>query len=148
MSTPNDPGSDPTPPPSDEPGHHHGDETPLAEQLGGFISPGRHNVLLIYILYLLGAVPFAGAVPAIIGFVMAVLNREDAGPLERSHYEYQVRQGLMGLAFLIVSSVLTLLLIGFLGLLATLIWWIVRSVKGLIAINHHEPIADPKTWLW
>lgn len=120
----------------------------LGDQVSGFISPGRHNILLIYILYLIGVIPMAGIVPIIIGFVMAVLNRDDADPLERSHYEYLVRQGLMGLAFVVISSVLTLVLIGFLGFIAIAIWWIIRSVKGLSAINHHEPIANPKTWTW
>ncbi|MCP4381417.1 MAG: hypothetical protein GY798_08370 [Hyphomicrobiales bacterium] len=146
MSDSGDRNSNPDSDTGDE--HARGHEPLLGEQVSGFISPGRHNVLLIYILYLIGIIPMAGIVPIIIGFVLAVLNREDAAPLERSHYEYLVRQGLMGLAFVVVSVLLTIVFIGFLGFIATAIWWIIRSVKGLLAINHHEPIANPKTWTW
>ena len=120
-------------------------------EIGNIVRTATDNfvvVLLIYILYLIGMIPMAGVVPIIIGFVLAVLNREDAAPLEKSHYEYLVRQGLMGLAFMVLSGVLMFVLIGFLGFIATAIWWIIRSVKGLLAINHHEPIANPKTWTW
>lgn len=120
----------------------------LSGQIGAFISPGRDNVLLIYILYLIGMIPALGVVPIVIGFVMALLNRDQAEPRERSHYEFQFRQALMGLLFAAMSGVLVLIFVGVLGLLATAIWWIIRSVKGLLAINHREPIPDPKTWTW
>jgi uncharacterized membrane protein len=28
------------------------------------------------------------------------------------------------------------------------IWTLVRCVKGLLALNAHEPIANPKSWLF
>ncbi|KAB2858419.1 MAG: hypothetical protein F9K43_24710 [Bauldia sp.] len=121
---------------------------PAMDQISAFLSPGRENVTLIYILYLAGLVPAFGIVPIIIGFTMAMLNREHAAPLERSHYEYQFRQALIGLAFAAVSLALIVVLLGFLGFLLTAIWWIIRSVKGLLAINHHRPIADPRTATW
>lgn len=134
--------TDPNEPRRDEP------PATLSDQIGAFIAPGRDNVLLIYILYLVGMIPALGIVPIVIGFVMALLNRDQAGPMERSHYEYQFRQALMGLLFAAVSGILVLVFVGFIGLAATAIWWIVRSVRGLIAINHREPIPDPRTWTW
>jgi uncharacterized membrane protein len=136
MTDQNEPRAEPSP------------RSPLSEQLGSFISPGRDNVLLIYILYLVGMIPALGIVPIIVGFVMAPLNRENASSLERSHYEFQFRQALMGLLFVVASFVLAFVLIGFLGFVLTAVWWIVRSVKGLLAVNHGEPIADPETWAW
>jgi uncharacterized membrane protein len=44
--------------------------------------------------------------------------------------------------------VLVFVLIGFLGILATAIWWIVRSIKGIQAASNAQPIASPQTWGW
>ena len=41
-----------------------------------YLHPGRENVMLIYVLYLVGLIPAFGVVPIIIGFVMALLNRQ------------------------------------------------------------------------
>lgn len=118
------------------------------EQLGALLAPGRENVILIYVLYLLGLVPAFGLVPILVGFVMAVLNRDKAEALERTHYEFLFRQALIGLGLVIISLILIIILIGFVGFLLTAIWWVVRSVKGLLAINNREPIPDPRSWLW
>jgi len=116
--------------------------------IGVYLHPGRENVMLIYILYLLGLVPAFGAVPIIVGFVMALLNRSSDDGVWASHYEYQFRQAAIGLMFVVVSAILIFVLIGFVGLVLTAVWWIVRSVKGLQAASRKEPIADPKSYSW
>ncbi|MEX0853578.1 MAG: hypothetical protein WD036_09910 [Bauldia sp.] len=113
-----------------------------------YLHPGRENVMLIYILYLAGLVPAFGAVPIIVGFVMALLNRSQGGDVWASHYEYQFRQAAIGLAFVIVSGILVVVLIGLVGLLLSVVWWIVRSVKGLQAASRREAITDPKSYAW
>jgi uncharacterized membrane protein len=116
--------------------------------IGDYLHPGRENVMLIYILYLIGLVPAFGGVPIIVGFVMALLNRSSDDDVWASHYEYQFRQAAIGLLFVVVSAVLVFILIGVIGLVLTAIWWIVRSVKGLQAASRSEPIADPKSYSW
>jgi uncharacterized membrane protein len=113
-----------------------------------YLHPGRDNVMLIYVLYLAGLVPAFGAVPIIVGFVLAFLNRSSATGVWTSHYEYQYRQAAAGLLFAIVSGVLVFVVIGIAGLVLTAIWWIVRSVKGLQAASRGEAIADPKSYSW
>ncbi len=113
-----------------------------------YLHPGRENVMLIYILYLAGLIPAFGAVPIIIGFVMALLNRSQGGEIWASHYEFQFRQAAIGLLFVIVSGILVVVLIGIVGLILTAIWWIVRAVKGLQAASHGQPIADPRSYSW
>jgi uncharacterized membrane protein len=122
-------------------------ESPL-DAIVPYLHPGRQNVMLIYVLYLAGLVPAFGVVPIIIGFVMALLNRNTASGVWASHYEYQFRQAAVGLAFAVVSFILLFVLIGFLGFLLLAIWWIVRSVKGLQAASHDMAIADPKGFGW
>ena len=116
--------------------------------LGTYLHPGKENVMLIYVLYLAGLVPAFGIVPIIIGFVMAYLNRKDSTGLWTSHYEYQYRQAISGLAFLVASVILIIVIIGFAGLVLLAVWWIIRSVKGLQAASRYEPIARPESFGW
>lgn len=118
------------------------------DAISPYLHPGKQNVLLIYVLYLVGMVPAFGLVPIIIGFVLALLNRSNATGIWASHYEYQFRQALVGLLYVVVSFILVFVLIGFLGLLATAIWWIVRSIKGIQAASNTQPIADPRSFAW
>lgn len=116
--------------------------------ISSYLHPGRDNVMLIYILYLAGLIPAFGAVPIVIGFILALLNRSSADGVWASHYEYQYRQAAMALLFIIVSAILIFIFIGVIGFVLTAIWWIVRSVKGLQAASRQEAIADPKSWSW
>jgi uncharacterized membrane protein len=116
--------------------------------IGIYIRPGRENVMLIYVLFLAGLVPAFGVVPIIVGFILALLNRSSADGVWASHYEYQFRTAAIGLLFVIVSFVLIFVVIGVVGLLLTVIWWIVRAIKGLQAASHGKAMADPKTWSW
>lgn len=118
------------------------------DSLTPYLHPGKQNVMLIYVLYLAGVIPAFGLVPIIIGFVMALLNRSTAGGPWTSHYEYQYRQALYGLAYAVISFILVFVVIGFLGFLATVVWWIVRSIKGIQAASSAQPIANPQTWSW
>jgi uncharacterized membrane protein len=122
-------------------------ESPFAV-ISDYIHPGRENVMLIYVLYLAGLVPAFGAVPIIVGFVLALLNRSDATGVWASHYEFQYRTAAIGLLFVIVSSVLVLVVVGIVGLILTAVWWIVRAVKGLKAASRETAIADPKAFGW
>ena len=49
---------------------------------------------------------------------------------------------------MVVSSAATVIVIGWLLLLATLVWWIVRCVKGLQCVSRSEPYPNIETWLW
>ena len=122
-------------------------ESPF-DALGRYIQPGPDNVMLIYVLFLAGLVPAFGAVPIIVGFILALLNRGSAEGTWASHYEFQYRTAAIGLLFIIVSSVLLLVVIGVVGFILTVIWWIVRSVKGLQAASKGVAIDDPKGWSW
>ena len=116
--------------------------------IGAYLHPGRENVMLIYILYLAGLVPAFGAVPIIVGFVMALLNRSGSEGVWAGHYEFQFRTALIGLAFVVVSGILVFVVIGVIGLVLTAVWWIIRSVKGLQAASRGEAIADPQSYSW
>jgi uncharacterized membrane protein len=105
-------------------------------------SAGSAN--LVYVLYLLGLV--LGGISAIIGVVIAYMNKDQAPDWLKSHYVYQIHTFWKLLLYGVISSLLTVVLIGFLLLLVLLVWYIMRCVRGLSAVARREPIADPAAW--
>ena len=124
--------SDPqTPPPS------------APRQTDKWLEPGPQNALVIYILYLLSTVI---GITAIIGIVMAYINRGKAGGFVETHYTWLIRTFWMGLLYSLVALLLAIVAIGFILMIAVAVWAIVRLVKGIMALNKNEPIPDPLTW--
>lgn len=103
------------------------------------------NANLIYILYLVGIVI---GVTSIVGVVMAYLGKDGASPLLTSHYNNQINIFWKMLLFGVVGVVLTFVVIGILILLAALIWYIVRCVKGMQALARGEAIENPGSWMF
>ena len=117
---------------------------PIApRQTDGWLEPGPQNALVIYILYLAG---FVIGITAIVGIVMAYLNRGKAGGFVESHYTWQIRTFWIAILGFFISTILLFVGIGFLLGIAVAVWIIVRVVKGLMALQKNEPIADPSSW--
>lgn len=109
------------------------------------VQPGASNVQLIYILYLVGIIV---GITTLIGVVMAYINRgKYAGWLD-SHYTFLIRTFWIGFLYSIIGALTTVIIIGFLILLFTVIWFIVRMIKGLQALGRKEPIANPQSWMF
>lgn len=106
---------------------------------------GTDTARIIYILYLVG---LAAGITAVIGVIMAYVNR-DAGPeWLRSHYEFQIRTFWIALLYSVIGIILSMILVGILVLLFTAVWLIIRVVKGFKSLEQREPIADVKTWMF
>lgn len=108
-------------------------------------SGSESTAKIIYILYL---VSILVGVTGIVGVVMAYIYKAEAPDWLQSHYQYQIRTFWISLLYVIISFLLTLVVIGFVLLFLVLIWWIVRCVKGLNALNNKQAIPDPKTWMF
>ena len=102
----------------------------------GYVEPGKDNVQLIYILYL---VAFVVGITMLVGVVMAYLNRGQAPGWAESHYTFLIRTFWIGLLYGLASFVLAFILIGFATAALTAIW---------IIVGRREPVPDPSTWLW
>ncbi|MCH8142019.1 MAG: hypothetical protein IH908_10535 [Proteobacteria bacterium] len=100
---------------------------------------------VIYVLYLAG---FIVGVTPLIGVVMAYLAKGEAPEWLDTHYRYQIRTFWIGFLYTFVSVLLTVILIGILGLLATAVWLIVRCIKGFQALDRGEPIENVATWMF
>jgi uncharacterized membrane protein len=104
---------------------------------------------IIYVLYLVGwVIPI---VPPIIGLIMAYINKDGAPAWVESHYQFQIRTFWMGTLYFIVSILVAAYIVNMLGLIMfalMMIWWIIRSVKGLKMLFDGAPYAHATTWVW
>lgn len=100
---------------------------------------------IVYILYLVGLVI---GVTGIIGVVMAYLNRNDAPDWLKTHYQFQIRTFWIGLLYLFIGALLSVILIGYLVLIFWVVWLVVRCVKGLQYLQRNEAHPNPTGWLF
>jgi uncharacterized membrane protein len=103
------------------------------------------NISLVYYLYLAS---IQVGVTAIVGLIVAYVNRGSSSDWLDSHYTYQIRTFWIGLLYFVAGLALAFAVIGFLVLLFVLVWWVVRCVKGLQWASARAPVPQPGTWLW
>ncbi|MGD0431999.1 MAG: hypothetical protein ABSA58_13000 [Acetobacteraceae bacterium] len=103
------------------------------------------TVTVIYILYLVG---LAVGITSLIAVVMAYINRGDGPEWTQSHYTFQIRTFWIGLLYGVIGVVLLFVVIGWLVLVFSLVWMIVRCVKGLKFAGSAQPYPTPGSWLW
>lgn len=96
---------------------------------------------IIYVLYLAGLL---FGITALIGVVVAYVYRDKSTNPEwlNTHYAFQIRTFWYGLIYLILGSILTFILIGWVLLLWFALWIIVRSVKGFSALDEKQGIPN------
>ena len=110
--------------------------------------PMVSNTQLALIVYILYFVSYVVGITALIGVVIAHVQIDDADPLLRSHYQWQIRTFWIGLLYFAIGAVLSLVIIGIPILLWWFIWSLIRCVKGVLALNERRPIANPTSWLF
>ena len=100
--------------------------------------------MIAYLLYIIGAI-----VPllTLIGLILAYLNRGDAPDWHKTHYTYLIHTFWKGLLFSVIALVLMFVGIGFILMIAVLVWFLVRVIKGLLDYNKGQPIGNPTTWM-
>ena len=105
----------------------------------------RGLAFAVYVLYLLG---YITGITAIIGVVIAYIQADSANAPVKSHYTFQIRTFVIGLIYFLVGLLFVHLGVGALIILWALVWSLVRNVKGLLALNRNDPIANPKSWMF
>jgi uncharacterized membrane protein len=100
-------------------------------------------VLAVYILYLVG---FLTGITALVGVIIAYLQRDKTDQIGRSHFQFQITTFWVGLLYLIVGAITAHFAIGALIIIWWFVWTIIRCVKGLLALNEGKPIAAPNSW--
>lgn len=124
----------------------HSDVTPAsrppATPVGGF---DFNRPTIIALLYLGSMIT---GVSGIIGVILAYIWKgEPHEPWEATHYTYLIRTFWFGFAGSVLGALTTLILIGFLILLAVGIWVLVRSAVSLMKAQQRAAMPDPQTLL-
>ena len=106
---------------------------------------GAGTAKLVYILYL---VSLLIGITAIVGLIIAYVNRDDAPGWLQSHYRFQIRTFWMGAFYMIVGTLLLQFLVGLLILLFVIFWLIVRCARGIKYLDKKEAYPEPGSWMF
>jgi uncharacterized membrane protein len=109
------------------------------------IVPSTDVALAVYILYFLG---YFTVITAVIGVIMAHVQVDTADPVLATHYRFQIRTFWIGLLYIVIGTILSLIVIGAAVLLWWFFWSLARSIKGVLALNERRPIANPNSWMF
>lgn len=115
-----------------------------------YFEPGKKNILLIYILYLLGTVII---MLPLIGAGLAFVHMGHKNIVWRTHYQFAFRTFVLGIIAIIASIILSfvfvsvsIFFIGFLFYIAVFVWFIVRSIVAIGYLIDGVAHPNPKTF--
>jgi uncharacterized membrane protein len=110
--------------------------------------PAISNKQLALIVYILYFVAYFTGITALIGVIIAHMQVASADPLLATHYRFQIRTFWIGIIYLVIGTILTVVIVGIAILLWWFVWSLVRNVKGTLALNDNKPIANPASWMF
>ena len=100
----------------------------------------KNYVFIAYVTYAVGLLILFTPV---VGVIMAYVKRDEAqGSIYASHIDYLIKTFWVSLVGTVLGTFTTLILIGWLILLVTAIWFIYRVVVGLIKLNEDKPVSN------
>ncbi|WP_440957596.1 DUF4870 family protein [Oceanicaulis sp. LC35] len=103
--------------------------------------------VLAVINYALLLVGISNGVTVLIAAILAYVRKDNADPLVKNHFQFQIRTFWYWLAMVIVGALTWIFLIGMVILLLATVWLGIRGVVGLIRIVDGRPHPDP-TGFW
>lgn len=113
------------------------------DDLKKFLHKGRENLILCYVLFLLGLIwPFF----QIIGFGFAITYRNDADTLLSSHYTWLYRTSIVAWLAYFILTVGMFGILGSIVVIITAIWYVVRVAYGLRYLLDKQPHSNPLTF--
>ena len=105
----------------------------------------RSNKTLTWIIYGLYAASFIVGFTSIAAIIMNYVKRGDvAATYLESHFTWQIRTFWISLAAAFVGLLLMIVLIGWIVLVADMVWVIYRLVIGAIRLNENKPVVEGK----
>jgi uncharacterized membrane protein len=120
-------------------------ELHMTDQVINTSSTNSGSAKLVYILYLASIV---FGITGLIGLIMAYINKGDAPEWLKTHYRYQIRTFWIGFLYFFIGAITSLILIGYIILLFTVIWLIVRCIKGMKALDQQQAHPNPTGWFF
>ncbi|MCP1676220.1 putative membrane protein [Natronocella acetinitrilica] len=117
------------------------------QQVAGSPGPADGDKTMATIIYGLYVIGFFTGITALIGLVLAYVQRRDAPEWLRSHYTYQIYTFWLGLAAMVIGMLLSVVIIGFVVLVAWFVWAVIRIVIGFSELHKGRPIPNPTALL-
>lgn len=109
-------------------------------------SAGSNVPLVVYILYL---VSFALGITFLIGVVVAYVYRGSEHPeWQQAHYRFLIRTFWISVLYTCIAAVLCVIAIGYLLLVLTMVWLIIRCVRGIKAFSEKSAPSNVTAWLY
>lgn len=100
------------------------------------------------VIYILLIVSTLVGITGIIALIMAYVFKDGSEDWLQSHYRFQIRTYWIGLLYVVIGVLLLNTIIGYVILLFTFIWMIVRCTKGLKQLENHEPVKNLESWFF
>ena len=107
----------------------------------------KNNTHLAKVIYFLFIVSTIVGITGIIGLIMAYVFKDDAEDWLQTHYRFQIRTFWIGLLYLLIGSMTITVIFGYLVLLFTFFWLIIRCAKGLKQLEKNQPVKNLESWL-
>lgn len=106
--------------------------------------------MIVYVLYLTSFLNgvFSLSITAIIGVIIAYVNATDPDERLRTHYRFQIRTFWIGMLYVLAGSITALIGVGVLILIWAVVWFMIRCVKGMVALNEGRAHPEPTSWLF
>jgi uncharacterized membrane protein len=108
----------------------------------------EQNKSITQVIYGLYAASLIVGVTSIVAVIINYVKRDEvAGTLYESHFTWQIRTFWIGLGLSVLGWITIFILVGFLILLGTLIWFIYRIVVGWLRLSEGKPIEKPEAFI-
>lgn len=99
------------------------------------------NKTLTTVIYALYAASLLVGITCLVAIVMNYVKKEDvAGTYLESHFRWQIRTFWFGLLWSVIGGITFFVIVGWFILVADLVWFIYRIVKGWLRLNENKPM--------
>ncbi|MCU6664597.1 MAG: DUF4870 family protein [Silvania sp.] len=108
----------------------------MSEQLQNPTIAAQSKVTTIRIIYILFIVSyFTGGLAALVGVIMAYVNRSSATAFEKEHLNYLIKLFWISFVLVIVALLTWVFVIGMIVGLAWFIWSLIKIIKGMTRLG-------------
>lgn len=116
----------------------------MSDEIKEYLQPGKKNLILLYIMYLIGLV---APIFPVIGAAFAYANKSIANKTLKSHYLFALRTFYLSAAGWLVCYILNMIFINPI-IYVVFVWYTVRSIIALQLLIQDLPHPNPMTfWL-
>ena len=98
--------------------------------------------------YILQIISTIIGITGVIAVVIAYVNKNDSTEWLQTHYRFQIRTFWIGVLYIALGVFLIQVMIGFLILVFTFFWLIIRCAKGLKQLEKNEPVKNVESWFF